>query len=407
MHIFLLAFFTFFIPLPSQAQSLSELYQLAERQSEILGSKENLIEQANLKYYQALGTVLPTIGLDFSQTKQGQGASELSGSITNLKFSGKQPLFRGLSEYFGLFQAGQLIKSEQQSQRAEKLRLREQVAARLFKYLSLEAELRVFSQGKDTLSKRVQELNGRVKSGRSKRSDVLSAEANLESLKSQIKIFEAQRDIELQNLIFLTGLQERLRPPSLPPLRSEPPNDEILKLATSHPRVLAESHKLSAAQLNRSASIGQQLPTADFSGNYYLKRTGALKDVSWDLRLDVSLPIFQGFSGINKVREAYAKERFAIIELQRVQRESQLQIQADLTHYKARREELKSLERASQLSEAAYKEQSKQYDLGLVSNLDVLSSLTSYHEAKRSFDRSLHELAFLEEKLRLLQEATQ
>ncbi len=389
------------------AQTLSELYQMAEVQSETLGSKAALVDQANIRYYQALGSILPSVNLEFNQTKQDQIASGLAGTITNFKITGTQPIFKGFREYYGLFQARDLLKSEELSQKAEQLKLREQVAARLFKFLSFEAELKSFAEGQTALEKRVLELRSRVQTGRSKRSDVLSAEANLESLKSQMKIFEAQRDIEVQNLVFLTGLKTPLKAPSLAPSKSPISLEEMSGLSRSHPKVRAESYKLEAAKDNRKMSWGEHLPTADLSGNYYLKRTGTFQDVEWDIRFDAKLPIFQGGVGINKVREAHAKERQALMELQRVQREAALQIQGDVTNYNARLAELRSLEKAVELSRAAYREQNSQYDLGLVSNLDVLSSLSTYYETKRSLDRSLHELLFLEEKLRLLKESIQ
>jgi outer membrane protein TolC len=390
-----------------EAQTLSELYEMAETQSESLGSKAALVEQANVRYYQALGSIFPSASLEFSQTKQDQIANGLAGTITNFKITGTQPIFKGFREYYGLFQAREILKSEKQSQMAEKLRLREQVAARLFKFLSFEAELKSFAEGQMALEKRVSELKSRVKTGRSKRSDVLSAEANLESLKAQRRIFEAQRDVEAQNLIFLTGLEGPLKAPAFTPSKSPISVESLIGMATSHPRVLAESHKLEAAKDNRMMSFGEHLPTADLSGNYYLKRTGTFQDVEWDLRFDAKLPIFQGWVSINRVREAQAKERQALMEFQRAQRETALQIQTDVTNYNARLAELGSLEKAVELSKSAYKEQSSQYDLGLVSNLDVLSSLGTYYETKRSFDRSLNELSFLEEKLRLLKEVVQ
>lgn len=398
-----------------EAQSLSELYEMAESQSEVLGSKTALIDQANLRYYQALGSIFPTVAASFDhirqdsfdETRQDQIQSGLVGKITSLRITGTQPLFKGLKEYYGLFQARELARSEQQSRRAEQLKLKEQVAARLFKFLSFEAELRSLSEGQKALEKRVAELDSRVKTGRSKRSDVLSAQANLESLRSQTRVFEAQRDVEFQNLVFLTGLNSRLKAPTFQVPKVPAIHDDLMKLASSHPKVLMESHKLKAAEDNKAMSYGEHLPTADLSGNYYLKRTGSLKDVAWDVRLDAKLPIFQGGVPTNKVREAYAKERQALMELQKAQRETELQIQSDLTHYKARIAEINSLEKAVRLSQAAYNEQVRQYDLGLVSNLDVLTSLSNLYETKRSLDRSTHELLFLEEKLRLLKETVQ
>ncbi len=407
MRTLFLALITVGFGLNLEAQSLPELYQMAETQSESLGSKAALVEQANVRYYQALGSIFPTASLEFSKTKQDQIASGLAGAITNFKITGTQPIFKGFREYYGLFQARELLRSEAQGQKAEKLRLREQVAARLFKFLSLEAELKSFAEGQSALEKRVSELRARVQTGRSKRSDVLSAEANLESLRSQMKIFEAQRDIETQNLVFLTGLKTSLKVPTFAPLKSPVSLEEMSRFSNSHPKVQAESHKLEAAKDNRMMSLGEHLPTADLSGNYYLKRTGTFQDVEWDIRFDAKLPIFQGGVGINKVREAHAKERQALLEFQKAQRETSLQIQNDVTNYNARLAELRSLEKAVELSKAAYKEQSSQYDLGLVSNLDVLSSLSTYYETKRSLDRSLHELLFLEEKLRLLRETVQ
>jgi outer membrane protein TolC len=100
----------------------------------------------------------------------------------------------------------------------------------------------------------------------------------------------------------------------------------------------------------------------------------------------VSVPLFQGGVVGAQVREALASKRIAELSAQESLREARRQQSILFQNYQQILQQLNSLKSALSKAQEAYELNKKDYQFGLVTNLDVLQSLNNYFQTKRSYD---------------------
>src|SRR5581483_10647413 len=131
--------------------------------------------------------------------------------------------------------------------------------------------------------KREAELNARVRIGRSRVSEVLTVQSTISTLRAQIEQLQGQRRVAREAFAFLSGLDAStpLNDTEAVPAALEPLADYLVRLEL-RPDVQAGQQRLTAADENIAVAKGARLPSIDLNGNYYLERSGALRDVDWD-----------------------------------------------------------------------------------------------------------------------------
>ena len=165
---------------------------------------------------------------------------------------------------------------------------------------------------------------------------------------------------------------------------------------------------IAAAQVrSKTADEGIQvaraghLPTVSLSADYYLQRVGTQKDVTWDVMLAATLPIYGGGIVTSQVDAAASVVRQSTSALSLAKRSAEEEIRSDYAIVVADKEQLDALKVATDLAQKNYEAQTKNFRLGLVTNLDVLSALTSFQENQRALDRQRFTLALDIEKIQI------
>jgi outer membrane protein TolC len=237
--------------------------------------------------------------------------------------------------------------------------------------------------------KRIAELNQFKKIGRSRMSEVLTAQAQQAALKAQLKQIRGQLKAQRAVLVFLTGfdLDVPIHRPNTEGVASKP-IEECLSRVDIRPDVRADMARAKAADDGISVARAGHLPTLGLQGDYYLERTGAQKDVNWDVMLNLTVPLFSGGIVQAQVGQAVSKRDQAELQVSRTRRLARQQIQQFFENLTGDREQMEGYREASALSERNYKEELREYRLGLVTNLDVLQALNGFQESKRSFDKA-------------------
>jgi outer membrane protein TolC len=135
-----------------------------------------------------------------------------------------------------------------------------------------------------------------------------------------------------------------------------------------------------------NVSKGGHYPNLDLVGNYYVDRTGILASSEWDAGIVLSVPFYQGGTVQAQVREAVASKRISELTAHETIRSAERQVSLIYQNHLRLIEQLKSIKEARMKSEEAYKLNLKDYQFGLVTNLDVLQSMNSFIQNKRSYD---------------------
>ena len=365
--------------------TLSESYALALKRSEEISLRAEEIAAAEARFLQSLSGILPKLSLSSTDKRQdGSGSSVFTRrSLPERKFTFSQPLFSGFKE-FAAMKGSKLERRQREHEKARAQQLLLVDVSDAFHLLLEQREnIRILNSVRQTLLDRHQELEAREKIGRSRSSELVAVRAQLYRVESEWEAAQARETIASHLLQFLTGLDavgDLAEPaPALPALEAE---DAYLSKAVGRADVKAAEQALEISHQQLRVARSKFFPTVNTEGNYYLERSGAAKEVTWDASLEVSVPIFQGGSALGAVREARTGIRQAELRLQRTRRVAVQEIRDAYADYEGALAQVRALTKALEAAEENYQLQVEEYRRSLVSNLEVLSTLQDLQDTR-------------------------
>lgn len=374
--------------------SLKEAFAAALKQSESLASQGESVIQAEERFHGALGSVLPAVsasGQWFQQDPTGlpsTSAVPQQAWQTTYKATATMALFRGFREYAALAAAGDLVVSEKEAYEWAGGQLYRDTAQAFYLVLFLEKDVETQRSEMAFYDRRISTLSERARIGRSRKTEVLTARSARAILKAQWESSLAQLATARELLAFLTGLppETPYRDPSgLPVLGSL---ESYLSAVASRPDVKAAEANLKAARAGVNLARGAHLPSADLTGNYYLERPGQLRDVKWDAMISVTLPLFLGGTVLSQTRQAQSAERQAELALSRLKRQAAEELRVAWGDVRFDLSQVGAQQEAFELSRLNYEAEARDYNLGLVNNVEVLQAQNAYQESQRARDRA-------------------
>ncbi len=380
--------------------TLKAAYQAAVGRSETLADQQEQVVQAEERIKQARGSILPNINGVATYFKQDQPDNTVVSSIatnqTIVRLTGTQPLFRGGREFMALKQASTLSDAQESTKRQAELQLFNDVAQNYLTVAALERDLKNIEQERSYLEKRISELKSRVQIGRSRNTEVLTLDSSLQSILAQYSQSLGNLKIARENLAFLTGLPESTpiagAPETIPPSSADEKTTATTEVIEARPDVKAAKLKSEAADDAVWVAKGAHLPSVDVSGNYYIRRTGSFDGVDWDVTFGLTLPIFAGGVTQSLVRTAVSQNRQGELNLSRTRRAASDELNSLNYAVASDRDQIEALTRARDSASRNYEAQTRDYRLGLVTNLDVLQSLTASQEAQRALDKLRYQI---------------
>ena len=308
----------------ANAISLEAAYQAALKRSETIADQLEQVQQAEETYKQAIATVLPSVSGSAAYLFQDpNGSSTYSPSSQPLvKLTASQPLFQGFREYAGLRRADKLKEVAVSTEARARVLLYNDVASNFLSLLSLEQDERNYSTQAELTQKRVDELADRVRIGRSRPSEKLTAETQLAQARAQLKSTRGQIRVTREAFRFLTGLDADtpLLEPAAPvsPSQSLAKLEQYLETVEGRPDVVASRIAYDASDEAVSIAKEGHLPVVGASGNYYLARSGVTQNVTWDAAITATVPIFQGGLILSQTRVAASQRAQAELALGRL-----------------------------------------------------------------------------------------
>lgn len=375
------------------ALDLDGSFQAALKRSEIVAEQNELVVQAEERLRQARGSLLPTINGVASYFRQEQPLLGFSQAFSpasqpETKLTASQAIFRGFRDFAGLREASQLREAQLQAKWQVMLQLYVQVAQAFYSVISNEQDLRNLDTQTGLYQKRIEELQARVRTGRSQASEVLTVQAFLAGLQAQVALAKSQLRASRETFAYVTGL------PADTPLRDMETLKEVtgtvdfyLAEVEQRPDVMAAKTRVDAADENVTIAKGAHLPSADLTGNYYFHRTGFLSSVKWDFQATLTIPIFAGGVIQSQVRGAASQLRQTELELSRIRRQAYDDIRTGYEACTADQEQLRLLVFSKNVSERNYLQEVRDYRFGLVANIDVIQALINYQTSVRNLDR--------------------
>jgi len=373
------------------AATLKEAYQSARLNMETLKRADATIEQRQELKNQARAGMLPTIAGVGNYTKIDEpDASGVNRAfILTKQYSAAlrltQPLLRGGAIGAYQFAKESILLSEFQRD-ASDINLYQLVINAYFGLKAAQLDIQNLEELLKASRERVNEIRERTKIGRSRRGELVEAEAQLHTADAQYKqglfqIEQAQRMYE-----FYTQLKAENIPDLSPVAPIKGSLEDYLTKLKNRPDLLANDQQVRVADRQVEISKGGHYPSVDLVSNYYFDRTGVLASSEWDAALVFNVPLFQGGGVAAQVRESVAAKRVAQLNSQEAKRAAERDLAILYRNYTQIVDQLNSLKTALSKAEEAYRLNRNDYKYGIVTNLDVLQSLNVYIQTKRSYN---------------------
>ena len=366
--------------------TLKQSYQLALKRSETIAIDGQVIKEAEGQFWQSLSGVLPQVNYAISQKWQDAPTGSVnSRSVPERKFTFTQPLFSGFKEFAAIAGArAQHKEREHQLERAKQL-LFTDVSDAFYYFQNYQQDSQALEDIHKALVDRVAELKRRWNLGRSRESEVASAQASLYKNEADQEGVQSQLEVARQLLEFLIGQPVTIIQQEDLPNDSVADMQNFLTRANQRPDVEAAQEALTVAQKNITIARAGFWPTVSVNGNSYTKRVGATSDVDWDATLNVNIPIFNGTQTFGQVRQAQAQAREAEFTLSQTKRSAVLDIQNAYTKFMMDQKRQQALKRAYDAAFKNYSLQEEDYSHSLVNNLDVLQALQDWESTRRNY----------------------
>jgi outer membrane protein TolC len=376
---------------PARAQenaplTLAEAYRMALKQSETLAIRQELIKEAQSRFVQSLSGILPRASFEASHTWE-DGRRGTTIDTPERRFTVSQPLFSGFQEFAAMAATraeGRQRKEEEK--RARQLLFRD-VSDAFYLYLTFQEDIDVLKSIHKALTDRMAELEKRGQLGRSRASEIASAEARLREVEAELEGAYSRSDVGRQLLEFLTGVEVPAVEDNVDVKVEWKSEEEYIGMIKNRPDVLAAQEAEAAARHEVTVARAGYLPTVDVDGNYYTKRggTGSAADRDWDVMLRVSIPIFSGGQTAGEVMQQKSQARQAELTRQLAERTAVNDVKNRYAQlkYGIRREEAQG--KALAASKKNYELQEEDYRRSLVNNLDVLQALEDFEESQRRY----------------------
>lgn len=394
-------------PSPSAASSassssggltLKQAFELATQHSEALDIQGENIEQAKDQYRQARSAALPNLLFNVTDTIQdtsgtGSGGSGVQSTLTQREraqsaFVLKQPLFHGFKELAAM----SALKSTEDQQRflfqRQATLLYQDVTTTFYNVVALETQLSDLQSLMRVSQNRINDLRQRTNLGKSRNSEVVSAESQLATYKAQEAALRGNVTAARERLSYLIGRELGTTPvvDELSDPTDVPALDDMISRSHDRSDIAAIRAEVEARKAGIRVAEADYSPTLDLTADYYTKRPGFQKDIKWDAIFDINVPIYQG--GGAKALALLAKSQLrqtqrALDQLIRVTESDVRTAHALLT---SSIEETRLSDDAAGKARHAYELLDKEYRLGLSNNLDVINAMNNFETAKRDFD---------------------
>jgi outer membrane protein len=367
--------------------TLSQCYDWARERSEELRVRREDVEVSRQRARASLAGALPRLEWELVDTFQDpDGVRELQSQgfggfvqreQIESKFSLTQPLFSGLREHSA--RSGfkrEKARDELLLSRAEK-RLYERTAELFFGVLAQESEAASTAASLRLATSRARELEGFLRLGKARDSEVFSAQAQAAALRASLEAGRARIGTARDELSRLTRRDLSEAPLSDEPAPTAPPPvDEALARARSRADVRALREDLEAKRRRVAYERGLYWPSVDAVGNYYTRRAAPfMRAIDWDVQLKLNVPIFQGGAVSASVKSAQAAERAALASLEGLEADVEASVRKLHRELAATLEQSSALDAAARAARDAYDALMKEYRLGLTTNLEVLAAL--------------------------------
>jgi outer membrane protein len=409
----------------AQAQSLVEMYDAARGYDAGFISAKSLYEANLAKANQALGGILPNIAVSVSHTRtdfqrQVIGVDATRTPVTELETKTTaatlvQPIYRPAA--WATYRQGgrQLQQAAAQYETAEHdLLIR--VSQAYFDVLTSEDNFELVQNQKKAVSEQLASAQRNFEVGTATITGVRDAQARFDLANAQAIAAENELRTKRLALNMVVGLNDA-KPKRLAkhPATIAAPKDDVnvwvSQAQASSPAVRQAQLAVEVADYEVDKAVAVHKPTLDAQMTYgrtenlkgtYVSSYSAYPLTTWNpsVGLVLNVPLFAGFSGVYKVKEAYALKEKAQADLENARRGTEQATRNTYFGLLAGLSQVKAYEAAEASSQSALDANKLGYSVGVNINIDVLNSQSQLYQTKRDLAKARYDVLVTNLKLR-------
>lgn len=347
-------------------------------------NKDILQEQRN----QVRSTVFPSLSLNasFTQLNQSRHYANRNLDDTNevVTLKGVQKIFSGLKEFYTLQKLNALYSSEELQLKAQEIDLLTRLSTVYFSIVLQQEKISNTKELLDLSKEREDLLRQRVKIGKSRTSEFRQAKVQTRRYELQMQESQMLLKNSWDDLVLLVG--KDLPKEKLPPYLSPPYNvsklDYYKLKILEHPLLKSEQESITSLEKEKNSWKSDYFPVISLTGNYYANAAQTTSvSPEWDFGLTISYPFFEG--GLTKARIAETSLKIAKnhTELEYLRESLTNEVQKIHETLVTKQQQYKTIDDLCADNKNNYLDIKKEYAMGLVSNLDVVTSLNTYIES--------------------------
>lgn len=414
----------------SQAQSLVDIYEMARGyDAKYLAAKYQY--EANLaKADQGIANLLPSVGASAGVVRTnrdityspapppGASASDYYFNTQTAGIKATQPLYRPAN--LAKYQKSQksLVATEASLAQAEQ-DLIVRVSQAYFDVLVAEEALASAQAQKSAVSEQLASAKRNFEVGTATIADTHDAQAQFDRISAQE--IQADNDLRVKKAALeqLVG-KSNLKPQKfntatkLPNVGTEGLDNWLSTAMQTSPAIQLAKTNLELAKLDTEIATADHKPAVDFNLEYgrqkNLNATTVASSPGYNQTINstsagvsVTLPLYAGMSVQNRVREAVALEDKSRQDLEDAQRQVSLSTQTAFLNLQSGWGQVKAYEAAELSTATAVASNKLGYQVGVKTNLDVLTSQSQLYQTKRDLAKARYDV--LVGQLRLRQAA--
>jgi len=404
----------------SQAQSLSDIYDMARGYDATYQSAKAQYDANLAKADQGKAQLLPTVGLGAGATRS-QRTQDPQTSTSNYNYTTQtagvnatQPLYRpaNLATY-RQSQKGLELAEAALSQAEQDLIVR--VSQAYFDVLTAQDTLTFVQAQKASVAEQLVRAKRNFEVGTTPITDTRVAQANFDQVTAQEIAADNDLRVKTVALELLVG-KAGLKPlrvqagVALPPVDGQGVDGWIAQSEQAHPTILQARANLDIAKLETEKAIAGHKPTLDLTLGYNATKNingTAVQALPTNTQINIAsagisfnLPLYAGTATQNRIRETTALEEKARLDLEGAQRQV---AQATRTAYLGLQSGLglvKAYEAAEASGQLALDANKLGYQVGVNINIDVLTSQSQLFQTKRDLAKARYDVLVGQLKLR-------
>lgn len=402
----------------AQAQSLLQMYETAKGHDATYAAAKAQAEATQAKAAQAKAALLPTIGAGYTRSK-----TEIEADSTGVTFADYTTKTTALSASMPLFRMGN-IASFQQGQKSAALAAAQLSAAEqdlivraaqaYFDVLTSTQALASVQAQKKAVAEQLAAARRNFEVGTKTIVDTRQAQAQYDLVVAQE--LNAENDLRTKKLaldqLVGTNNQQPLPLNTAKPLQAPMPADAeqwVQQALTNNTNLKQLQVAYDVAKLETTKAQAGHMPTLDltasiaqnrYDGTHLTNPNSLSANNVRSVGLSLNIPLFAGFAVQNRVKETVALEEQARSSLEAGQRSVEQGTRTAYFGLLSGLSQVKALEAALASAQSVVDATKLGYQVGVNTNVDVLSSQSQLAQTQRDLTAARHNVLLGQLKLR-------